>query len=279
MHAAALFKIIRPVNSLAAGLAAVVAFLIATGAFVPSALLLVPVVALIAGAGNTINDYFDVEIDLINRPERPIPSGRVTRESALVLAVLLFLAGIGISFILPPICIAFAVGNSVILAMYAWHLKRTVLIGNLTVSYLAGSMFLFGGGLAGWQGLVANLPIATITFLAMIARELLKDAEDLEGDTAAGARTLPGVVGVRPTVIAALIFVAGAVVASIVPFYRWGYWYLAGILAVDAIILYAAVVPVRCITPVCIRKSRSTTLLKNGMFASLAVFIAAAILL
>ncbi len=279
MRTAVLVEIIRPVNSIAAGLAAVVAFLIATGTFVTSALLLVPVVVLIAGAGNTINDYFDVEIDQINRPDRPIPSGRIKRESALHFAILLFLAGISISLTLPPVCIAFAVINSLILAMYAWRLKRTVFIGNLAVSYLAASMFLFGGGLAGWPGLVANLPVAAITFLAMIARELLKDAEDLEGDTAAGAKTLPGFIGVRSTTVAALFFVIGAIIASIVPVYRWGYWYLAGIAVVDVIILYAAVIPLRCTTPECIRKSRSTTILKNGMFSSLLVFIAAALLL
>ncbi len=279
MRTAALVRIIRPANSLAAGLAAVVAFLIATGAFSLSVLLLIPVVALIAGAGNTINDYFDVEIDRINRPDRPIPSGGVPRKAALYFAIFLFLAGIVISLLLPPICIAFAVVNSVILVIYAWRLKRTVLFGNLTVSYLAASMFLFGGGFAGWDGLVANLPIAAITFFAMMARELLKDAEDLEGDIAAGARTLPGLAGIRPTMLTALFFAIGAVIVSAVPFFRWGYWYLAGIGGVDIVILYASIIPLRCTTPGCIRKSRSTDVLKYGMFASLVVFVGAAVFL
>ncbi len=279
MRASAPFRIIRPVNSLAAGLAALVAYLMATGTFVIPALLLIPVVTLIAGAGNTINDYFDVDIDRINRPDRPIPSGSVRRESALLLAIFLFLAGIAISLLLPPICIAFAVVNSVILVLYAWRLKRTVVLGNLMVAYLAASMFLFGGGLAGLPGLVANLPVAAITFLAMTARELLKDAEDLKGDIAAGAKTLPGVVGVHPTVLAALGFVIVAILVSIVPFSRWGYWYLGGIAIVDIIILYAAIIPIRCTSPECIATSGSTTVLKYGMFASLVVFLAAALLL
>ena len=58
------WRIIRPVNSIVAGLAAALAYLIATGTLIPSVIFLVVIVILITGAGNTINDYFDVSIDL-----------------------------------------------------------------------------------------------------------------------------------------------------------------------------------------------------------------------
>jgi geranylgeranylglycerol-phosphate geranylgeranyltransferase len=59
------------------------------------------------------------------------------------------------------------------------------------VAYLAASIFLFGGALNGLDGLLRNIPVASITFFAMLSRELLKDAEDVEGDRAGGADT-PG---------------------------------------------------------------------------------------
>ena len=74
MSLAGYVTITRPVNSLAAGLAAIVAYLIATGTIIPETLLLFAVVTLITAAGNVINDYFDVEIDQVNRPDgRSLP--------------------------------------------------------------------------------------------------------------------------------------------------------------------------------------------------------------
>ena len=85
-------------------LAAIVAYLVATGTLVPGVLLLLVIVTFITAAGNIINDYYDADIDAINCPERPIPSGRITRRAALWYAVLLFLAGIAVSLFTTPIC-------------------------------------------------------------------------------------------------------------------------------------------------------------------------------
>lgn len=82
MSLAGLFTITRPLNAVTAGLAAIVACLIATDTIIPEALLLFAVVTLVTAAGNVINDYFDVEIDRVNRPDRPIPSGQVRLPDA-----------------------------------------------------------------------------------------------------------------------------------------------------------------------------------------------------
>ncbi|HZK30133.1 MAG TPA: UbiA family prenyltransferase, partial [Methanoregula sp.] len=177
MRIAGFFTITRPVNSLVAGLAAIIAYLIDTGTLIPQTLLLFCVVALVTAAGNVINDFFDAEIDAVNRPDRPIPSGAVTRTVARGFAVTLFLAGILVSFFTGFLCIAIAIINSLILVAYAGTLKRTPLFGNITVAYLSASIFLFGGALNGWDGLVHIVPIAMITFFAMLSRELVKDAE------------------------------------------------------------------------------------------------------
>ena len=137
MSVAGLFIITRPLNSITAGLAAVVAYLIATGTIISSVLLLYAVVTLVTAAGNVINDYFDVEIDRVNRPDRPIPSGQVTLPVARSVAVTLFLAGILICLFTNALCITIAVLNSLLLIGYAVRLKRTPLFGNIAVSYLA----------------------------------------------------------------------------------------------------------------------------------------------
>jgi geranylgeranylglycerol-phosphate geranylgeranyltransferase len=279
MWFAGFFTITRPVNSLVAGLAAIVAYLIDTGTVIPQTLLLFSAVALITAAGNVINDFFDAKIDAINRPDRPIPSGVVTRAAARGFAVTLFLAGILVSFFTNPLCIGIAVINSLILIAYAGKLKRTPLLGNITVAYLSASIFLFGGALNGWGGLVHIIPIATITFFAMISRELVKDAEDVEGDKAGDADTLPIRIGIKNTSRLALISTILSVVASFLPYFWWGTWYLAGIIIVDGIIILGALRGLKCATPACMKASMASSLLKAGMFTSLVVFTLSAVFL
>jgi geranylgeranylglycerol-phosphate geranylgeranyltransferase len=273
------YRIMRPLNSLVAGLAAALAYLLATGTLVLSVLLPVIIVLLITGAGNTINDYFDLPVDRINRPERPIPSGMVTNQGALLFAGVLFLSGIVISLFTNEICVFFAVFNAILLVGYAAKLKKTPLAGNIAIAYLSGSIFLFGGGFAGLSGLLNNLVIALITFFAMVAREIMKDAEDIPGDVASGAKTFPILYGVRSATLTAVAFTIIAVLISFYPYFRWGTWYLAGIIVVDAIILSASMRAFRCRDPGCIKKSHATSLIKYGMFASLIIFTLSAVFL
>jgi len=273
MSAAGFFSIIRPANAVMAGVAAVIAYFIATGALIPAVLLLLIVVTLITAAGNVINDYFDADIDAVNRPDRPIPSGQVSRTAALWYAILLFGAGIAASLFTNVICIAFAVVNSLLLALYAARLKSLPVAGNVSVAYLTGSMFLFGGAFAGADGMFRLVPIAVMTFLAMMARELLKDAEDVEGDSAGGASTLPIRIGVKKTAYCAFVFVLLSAIASAVPFLWWGIPYLVLIGLVDLVLVAAAWRALSCDTPAGIRQSKVSGTLKHGMFASLIVFI------
>jgi geranylgeranylglycerol-phosphate geranylgeranyltransferase len=269
----------RPANALVAGIAAIVGYLMATGTVVPGTLLLLAIVFLVTGAGNAINDYYDAEIDRVNRPERPIPSGSVTEPQALSLSAVLFIAGILLSLFTNPLCAEIAVANSILLVLYAAWLKRTPGLGNAAISYLTASIFLFGGAFSGMDGLVRVIPIALITFLAMLARELWKDAEDLEGDASGGADTVPIRIGVQKTVQIGFFFLMAAILASLVPGLWWGAWYLGGIGIVDLLILAAAGKAFPCRTAECLRRSGATTLVKYAMFASLVVFTLAAVFL
>jgi geranylgeranylglycerol-phosphate geranylgeranyltransferase len=279
MRLAGFFKLTRPTNSFVAGLAAIVAYLIATGSLIPETVFLFAIVALITAAGNVINDFFDAKIDAINRPDRPIPSGAVSRGAARGFAVTLFLAGILVSFFTSSLCIGITVVNSIILVAYAAKLKSTPLIGNIAVAYLSASIFLFGGALNGWEGLIHIIPVAAITFFAILSRELLKDAEDVEGDRAGGADTVPLRIGIKKTAEFALITTVLAVAMSFIPYFWWGAWYLGGIIAVDIIIIIAALRGLNCKTSACVKASMASSLLKAGMFASLVVFTLSAVFL
>ncbi len=279
MTLAGLLTITRPVNSLVAGLAALLGYIVATGTLRPFSLILVPIVFSITAGGNIYNDLRDLGIDRVNRPRRPLPSGRVTPGAAGALAASLFAIGLLLTVPAGLPCVVIAVANSLLLIVYARTLKGTVFLGNLAVSYLSASIYPFGGALAGLAAAERTLPLAGITFLAMVSRELLKDAEDVAGDRAGGARTLPVIAGVRRTAALAYASAVGAIVVSLLPVVPWwGPAYLAGIGGADVVILFGAARALRCRTPECVRDSRSTGILKAGMFLALGVITGAALL-
>ncbi len=271
-------SILRPTNAVVSGLVAPLAYLIAGGEPGPVAVWLFCCVLLVTGAGNAVNDYFDAAIDRVNRPDRPIPSGRVSEQGALRYAALLSVVG-GLAAV--PAGVAptlLAVANAALLWLYAARLKKIALAGHLTVAYLSASVFLFGGAAVGVDGAGVVLPLALITFLGTVARELLKAAEDVEGDREGGARTFPVRFGVRPTVRLALLFALAGIAASALPYPAWGLPYLVLIVPADLLILGGAIRAVGCPTGDCVRETRATTLLKAGMFLALAAFAVAALL-
>ena len=278
-------KITRPVNSLFAGFAVLLGIIIAKGTIPGDSpaeyLILIPVVAMITAAGNVINDYYDREIDAVNRPERPIPSGSVSPKGALLWSAALFAAGIVLSFFAGFLCLIIATVNSLLLVLYAIKLKGVPLAGNISVSYLSAGIFLFGGALYGLPGLINNFPVALITFFAILSREILKDAEDVEGDRAGGVKTLPMYTGIYKSSVLAFIFAIIAVIISLMPVFRWwGIYYILLILVADAVIMAGAVKGVMSGDDSgALKRSGATGVLKNGMFLAVVIFILSALLI
>ncbi len=172
--------------------------------------------AFILAAGNVINDYFDVEIDRLNKPNRPLPSGKLTRKSALWFAIILFTFGVFLSIFISRISFWLATLVSVGLFFYGYRLKRTVLWGNFSVSLFSALVFVYGGLAAGsWTGSV--IP-AGFAFFFHLGREIIKDIEDMEADNARAARTLPVVFGTFKASLAATIVFCLLIVLTIVPY-------------------------------------------------------------
>ena len=177
------------------------------------------VVFLVTGAGNAINDYFDIDIDRINKPDRPIPSGKIGLKNALYFSLALFAAGSIIAASINMICGAIAVVNSLLLIYYASTLKRTALLGNIAVGYLTGSTFLFGGAVFFEQGGIKGVFVLfVLATMATIAREIVKDIEDIEGDREDGAQTLPIIIGPKKAAYLASLIGLVAVLASPLPY-------------------------------------------------------------
>lgn len=264
-----LLEILRPFNCLMAGAAAIIGLLIAGGFDAEMSAKIFLAVFLITGAGNAVNDYYDREIDAVNRPNRPIPSGRISPRGAAAYSLLLFAFGCIFAGLVNQLCLAIALFNSLLLFFYARNLKATPLAGNLCVAYLTGSTFLFGGAAFGVEGIEANIVPAGLSFLATMSREIAKDIEDMEGDRQGGAKTLPILAGEKISAALAAAFSLAGIALSFLP--SFGTAYLV-IVAVADIFLLSSVWKIAKGDA-----SGSQKALKLGMAVALAAFLAAAL--
>lgn len=262
-------EILRPMNCLMAGAAAIIGLLIAGEWSIETAAPIFLAVFLLTGAGNAVNDYFDREIDAVNRPGRPIPSGRISPKTVLRWSLALFAAGCALAGLVSQICLAIAVINSILLFFYARNLKAMPFVGNLCVAYLTGSTFIFGGAALGTEGIDANLIPFSLSFLATMSREIAKAIEDIEGDRHGGARTLPILAGERLSAFLAAAFALIAIGLSY--FAPFGEIYMVVVSLADVFFLVSVIKIIKK------DASGSQHALKLGMAVALVAFLAAAL--
>lgn len=187
-------EITRPHNMLITALAVVAGYVIAGGSNAsevwPTALF----TAAVTGAGNVVNDIYDVHVDQVNKPRRPLPSGRLTRRAAAVM----YLAGTtmvtaGAFAFLPSQVTALVLSWQLALFVYARWAKRILIAGNLLIASVTSSVFVAGALLTGNVS-AAAVPVAFAAVFVM-GRELVKGAEDVEGDRNSGVLTVAAVLG------------------------------------------------------------------------------------
>lgn len=199
--------------------------------------------AMISAGGNAVNDYFDWQADRVNAPHRPIPSGRVSRKEALLLFGFLGAGGLALALLVSPAFFAIAVFNFVVSTAYPWKLKRIPLVKNLTVSWLAASSFLAAGLIAGTiENISQALLLLVVTaFMATLAREIVKDVEDVQGDAAVGIKTLPIAAGQKAARVTSAAFLLIACVMLALPYYLgvFALPYLIGALPAVIVCIYS----------------------------------------
>lgn len=217
----ALYKLGRPLTTLSGVLAVFLGGYVAdTGAW-GNIILAGLTTLLISAAANAWNDYLDVEIDRINQPQRPLPSGKVSLRAARWFSFIL--AGLSLlvaSFINWP-AFFIALLSNVILYVYSLRLKSTVLLGNATVATVSALSAVFGGVAAG--NVVPTLWLALIIFLGIMGREVLKTMADYEGDLSQRCRTVATVWGRRKARVIFYILAVATLIVMMLP-YLTGYY-------------------------------------------------------
>ncbi len=170
--------------------------------------------SLVTAGGNAINDLFDVDIDRINRPSRPVASGNLSGIQVRNFYITVTLSGLIVSAVINIITLVIALGAAALVFLYSYKLKRTVFFGNLVVALVTGLAFIFGGAAVGDFRDV--YPAAIFAFLTNLVREIIKDAEDVRGDGEVGIRTIATRYG---TGVSAWISIA---LTAMLLFVAWG---------------------------------------------------------
>ena len=240
-------SILRPLNGVMSIIAVWIGSLIAGAPLMPSFAVVLGMISvfLISGGGMAINDFFDAEIDKLNRPKRPIPSGKISSRKALIYSGALFVVGCAFSYLVNFDTLVTAIIVSGLLIAYAAQLKKTILIGNLIISGLVALTFVYGGLILG--NYVALLPLALLAFLANTSREIYKTIDDTLGDRKYNVNSLALKIGVTNARIVANIFLIVAVIFSFVPYFLkiLGPVYLFFVILADIVFISVAVAPVK----------------------------------
>jgi geranylgeranylglycerol-phosphate geranylgeranyltransferase len=187
----ALTQLTRPHNALAAALLMLLGAYLSGNPHFVSALVLraAAMVWAIVAACTVLNDYLDVPADKLNNPQRPIPSGRISRRGAIALLAALSLVIFALAWTLNPRLGLVALGYFFVGIVYSIYLKGTVMLGNSIVGLLSGGTVIYGALVA--ESLTPAVMIAAgLVFLFVLLREVLGTIADQQGDASAGVSTV-----------------------------------------------------------------------------------------
>lgn len=274
-------SIVRPINCAMIGFAVVVGALVSKppSPISPMTLLLGALTGfMVCAYSMAINDYYDVEIDRVNQPDRPLPSGRISMRTALAIALLTLAVGMMAAVLTALISAVLIASFYAFLSwLYNYWGKRHGLWGNAMVASSLAIPFIYGGAIVlGQVGNSLLLFMALTAFLSGVGREVVKAMADTAGDAKKGVRSFAIAHGLRgASVVGALLF-GSAVVTSLIPVVEElaNPIYAYAVVMPDLIFLYLAVAILRKATAENALKVKKRALL--GMLVGLIVFVGGA---
>lgn len=237
----AIIKISRPINFLITFFVVISSAIISSEDFYVSQNIFVAAfsASLIAAAGNIINDIFDFNIDLINRPERPLPAKELSINFAIILYIIFTIGGLFLSYSISWDLFFIAILVSLILLLYSYLLKRIILLGNITIAFCTALAFVYGG--VAVNNIHAAIIPALFAFLVNLIREIVKDVEDQKGDLENNIITFPLKFGMKSTKIFLSFLIIVLILFTFYPFVNSIYkieYFIIVLFSVNLILAY-----------------------------------------
>jgi geranylgeranylglycerol-phosphate geranylgeranyltransferase len=240
-----LFRLFRFELPFTAGVCVILGELLALGKLptINEAILGFLSVFFISATSLILNDYFDIESDKINAPERPLPAGLVTQREVVLLSIAVTMLGFITSYLLGLAALLVVILVWAVGFLYNWRYKKTGFLGNLLVCFSVGMTFIFGGIAVGKPFEKAVWFFGIIVMLIDLGEEIAADAMDIEGDRLAGSRSLALLLGSENALkISGAIFFFVCVISCLPFLFGWiELIYVFPILLMDGAILYSTI--------------------------------------
>ncbi len=215
----ACLDIIRPLNSLMVGFAVLVGIVLANNGKLASS----RVVAFgyltgffISASAMILNDVVDIEIDKLNSPQRPLPSGRLRVKEAILCYIILSIAGVFFAYKINILTFIIALTSWAIATLYDIRGKKSGVPGNIMVAYSVTVPIIFGAASVNRFSSIIWIYYYMI-FATVLSREIAKDIADIEGDKKVGAKSLPIIKGPRFAALISVTLYLSAVAISPIP--------------------------------------------------------------
>jgi len=271
-------RLMRPVNCLMMGFAVVVGAALANPN-VRETFGLSLVYGFITGfmltaASMAINDYYDREIDAVNEPSRPIPSGLIKPKEALAFAFMLTAVGFATAYLTNIFCLGLAIIAWTVFVTYTTVGKKSGLPGNFLVSICVAMPFIYGSAATVNAVRLNVLIFASMAFLSNTGREITKGIVDVKGDQTQNVETLAVRFGEKTAAAAASLFYLFAVLLSPIP---WllnlvSFWYIPLVALTDIGLTLSSLMLFKDYSRENARKIKKTALLL--LFVGLLAFVA-----
>lgn len=251
MTLSGLITLIRPLNSTMVGFAVIVGMVVS--GFSKMSCLNVVLGFLtgffISGYSMIMNDRYDIEVDRVNNPNRPLVKGSVSIKEAEVAAAALLIMGLATSILLGWLTFLIAALFALIAWLYNYRVKRYGLLGNTLVSASVAIPYIYGAVAIGAADEPLIYLLALTSFLAGLGREVVKTICDVKGDEVRDVRSVARVLGAGSAAKLGALFFLLAILTSLLPI-------MLGIVG----LVYGALVS----APICIFVGLTVRILKDS---------------
>ena len=240
-----LIELLRPELPFAAGICVIIGEIITLGNFPSFPELFFGFMwgFFLSGSAMILNDFFDIEVDKVNAPNRPLPSGMISSRTAIVFTVVTTLIGLAASFFISKLAILLYIIFWIIGFLYNWKLKEKGLLGNIFVSFSVAITIIMGSIVIGDPGNKTAVVFSIIVFLFNLGEEIAADAMDIEGDKKRKIKSIAILMGRKNALYISFSLFIMVIVLSFLPFF-WGWMgmvYLLIISITDMMILFLGI--------------------------------------
>ena len=231
----------RPINCLITFLSLWVGAIVAGKTYFSWRILIAAISAsAIAGFGNVVNDIFDINIDSINKPFRPLPQGSFSKREAIIIACILAIGGLVLSIFVSEGAFPLVLAAVILLLIYTPIFKGSFFLGNILIAFVSSLVFIYGG--VAVDHLYGAVILSIYAFFLHLGREVVKDIQDRSADMAQGRQTGATINNGKTAREMASLSFAALIILTVMPFiagiYRYGYM-VTILLGTDIILIFS----------------------------------------